>query len=373
MDFPVNYIKLHKGSYHTMLSSEPVAHAKNQKQFAFDASSFEPKVAQLAQALVLKFRSVTKFYTLFHIAFLGAAFVEVVSILLFFSFFSQSTWAAISLATVFLTFFSYFVLLFYFQAKKPQQFMDLRDSFFQGCENLVGIKNKDHEYYLSLSYAMHYCAELLNGLENSYYSISKNFKTLAPLLEKFSIWVHWKDIHTMKELLLLLAVHENISLVKAAPTDLEAHACLANTYLSLAKLYIDPRNTNKENTPLWVSPEYASASMKDKFQSASSRAVEEFKILNDYAPNDPWVHAQLAEVYHLKRMPKEEIQEYETLLKIVPGDKEILFRLGVLYFEEGHTARGLRIYEELKKSKEKKAEELLQYYDSFDFLQADIN
>jgi lipopolysaccharide biosynthesis regulator YciM len=64
-------------------------------------------------------------------------------------------------------------------------------------------------------------------------------------------------------------------------------------------------------------------------------------------------------------MPAQEIQEYETLLKIVPHDKEVLFRLGILYFQQGHNARALRIYELLKKAKDTKAEELIAFYDAY--------
>jgi len=97
----------------------------------------------------------------------------------------------------------------------------------------------------------------------------------------------------------------------------------------------------------------------------AERAIEEFKVLNDYAPNDPWVHAQLAYSYHDLQMPKEEIKEYETILKLNPGDRDTLYKLGLLYFQEGMNAQGLRIYEELKRSHYKKAESLMENYGSY--------
>jgi len=64
-------------------------------------------------------------------------------------------------------------------------------------------------------------------------------------------------------------------------------------------------------------------------------------------------------------MPFEEMQEYETVLKISPLDNDVLFRLGVLYFQQGLIAKGLRVYEQLKMTKEFKAAELISYYDAY--------
>ena len=97
---------------------------------------------------------------------------------------------------------------------------------------------------------------------------------------------------------------------------------------------------------------------------AAERAIEEFKILNDYAPEDPWIHAQLAYSYHDLQMPQEEIREYETVLRLKPDDMDTLFRLGVLYFQQGMNAKGLQAYEELKRFHYKKAEALIGYYGS---------
>jgi hypothetical protein len=46
--------------------------------------------------------------------------------LIFFPYFSQSLAAACALALFFLTLFSYCVLLFFFQAKKEEQFLRIR-------------------------------------------------------------------------------------------------------------------------------------------------------------------------------------------------------------------------------------------------------
>ena len=64
-------------------------------------------------------------------------------------------------------------------------------------------------------------------------------------------------------------------------------------------------------------------------------------------------------------LSEKEIKEVELLLKLRPQDKEILYRLGSLYFSQGLNAKGLQIYEELKRTNYKKAEDLISSYGSF--------
>lgn len=351
-----------------MLTQESVLKIKEESYTRnLEGSLLERQLKAHTEEFLCKFRSLTRFYALFHIAFLSVGFLQVLSMLLFFSFLTKSTWSALAIAALFLTAFSYFVLHFYFQAKKPQQFLELRYDFNEKITSDLSKERGATQYHLSLSHAFIQLSELLNDKEATYYPLPKNFKTLSPLLEKFSIWVHWKDVNKMKELLLLSAINETVALVKLTPTDLQAHANLASAYLTLSRIYMDPRKANPNSPLLWVSPEYTSKQMQEKFHAASDRAIEELKILNDYAPTDPWIHAQLAQIYHDKDLAELEMKEYETLLKIRCSDVEVLFRLGVLYFEQGHNSLGLKVYEQLKGSKEAMAEELIGHYDSFQF------
>ena len=102
-----------------------------------------------------------------------------------------------------------------------------------------------------------------------------------------------------------------------------------------------------------------------KFRATAERAIEEFKILNHYAPDDPWVHLQLAYSYHDLGMPDKETREYETVLKLCPDDRDILYKLGTLYFQQGQNAKGLQVYEELKDCNYKKAQQVISRYGDF--------
>ncbi len=310
------------------------------------------------------FKKVTRQFALFNVAFLFIGILELFAFVLFFSFLTQSTMLAFSLAALFFTAFSYFVLLFYLQAKKPQQLMDLRSAFIQSCQTSFPIEKGTKEFHTALSYALQQLLGALHGLEYRYYSLPAFFQTLSPLMEKFSAWAHWKDLHQMKEILLLMIIKEQIDLVKLQPTDLQSHANLASAYASLAKLYLDPRKLHPEIEYAWVSPHYASKEMGHLFRTATLHAIEELKILHSYAPGDLRVHAELANLYHSIAMPQEEMRAYEAITTIAPDDQEALFRLGVLYFEHGRSADALRLYERLQQIGSPKAEELISYYDA---------
>lgn len=117
--------------------------------------------------------------------------------------------------------------------------------------------------------------------------------------------------------------------------------------------------SNEENH--WI-PDETRKEMNAKFRSTAQRAIEEFKILSTYAPDDPWVHTQLAYSYHDLQMPEEEIKEYEIIHKLNPHDHDNLFKLGTLYFQQGLNAQGLTIYEKLAQYNHSKAESLIRSY-----------
>lgn len=338
---------------------------KSEGASPFHPSLFQEQLNRLSHSTLDQFKAITRHYALFHLCFFSLALFEIVLFLFFFSFFAKSAWMAFCLAGFFLTGFSYFVLLFYFQAKKPQQMLLLRNEYREECLKASSFSVGAAEYHLSATHALYRLVDALESQEHNYYPLLMRVEALAPLIEKFTIWAHWKDVHAMKELLLFAALDQQMQLVKLSPTDLEAHASLANGCVALSRLYMDPRKRDPRKQPVWVSREYSSPEMQHKFRMAAERAIEEFTILDAYAPRDPWVHAQLASLCHDLALPEKEIAEYETLLDISPDNQEVLLRLGILYFQQGHNAKGLKIYDQLKKEEPTKAEELISYYDIY--------
>jgi tetratricopeptide (TPR) repeat protein len=321
---------------------------------------FEAHVERLSSESLETFKQIARQYALFHICFFVIALLELFAFVLFFSLLTQSALFAFTLAGLFFTGFAYFVLLFYFQAKKPQQLLDVKKGFIAQCKPLL--PSEDGAAHAGIIHALYLLFSHFDRQEYTFYTASPALKTLSLLVKKFSVWTHWKDVHQFKEILLKAMIKEYVYLVQLKATDLEVHAGLATTFISLTKLYMDPRKSQPHAEHLWVSPDYHSDEMHTKFTNAAMRAIEELRILDAYAPNDPWVHAQLASVYQDLGQTEKEIEEYEAILKLAPKDQEILFRLGTLYFSQGRNAQALHLYEKLKTLKESKAEELLSYY-----------
>jgi tetratricopeptide (TPR) repeat protein len=332
----------------------------------FDKQHYHEQISTLWAPSLRKLNRQIRIYVILNIAFLLIGCVEILLFLSFFAFFSQSAILAFTLAFFFMTLFSYFVLKLYLQAKKPEQLVELCDEYLEKCKEIIQYQEGIPEHHIALGNAAHKFAAALHEKEYTFYPPPQFLKSLAPVLEKFSCFCHWKDLHRMKELLLTTSVEEHLKVVKCEPTDLEVHASLANAYVTLSSLYVDPRKFHDFDEERYVPEERHSPEMEAKFRVTAERAIEEFKILNDYAPDDPWVHVQLAYSYHDLQMPQEEIREYEIVLALRPNDKETLFKLGMLYFQQGMNAKGLRIYEALKETHYKKAESLIKFYGSYE-------
>jgi tetratricopeptide (TPR) repeat protein len=325
--------------------------------------NFEDHVNQYCEQAIDQFKQITRYYAFFHMGFFLLGVVEVLAFLLFFSFFAKSSLLAFALAALFLTAFSYFVLLFYFQAKKPEQLLELGQSYIRRFIGEYAHQDSGPKKHLLAAQVALHLNSYLNDLESYYYKLPKNFESLTPLVEKLSRWSHWKDVHKMKELLILRSIEEYIQLIKVRPCDVDIHALLAKAYVALSRVYMDPRKENTELYRKWVSSEYASPEMQQKFRIASEKAIEEFNIIHSYSPESHWVHAALATLYHYLELPDKEITQFETMLQTNPHDREVLFRLGILYFRQGQNAKGLRIYEQLKELQDEKAEALMSYYE----------
>ncbi len=299
----------------------------------------DAELPQHYRSILRDFRKAVHSYVSFNILFASLILIESVLFILCLPWLSHSAVIAIALGGLFLTCFSYCVLLFYLQAKKPEQFVFLKDQFSQSCRQLF-------PYPLSLAEALSKLAYHLNDLEKNFYRVPPSLKFCAGPVSRFSTACYGKDVLKMKLLLLQAAVSEHLKQIRLTPTDLEAHASLAGTYLALSQIYQE-------------------RAIEDKFQRAAQLAIEELRILCHYAPNDPWAHEQLAAGYRSLGKAPEELREIETLLKLRPNDKEVLFRLGTLHFEQGENAKGLQIYEDLKRGNFKKADELIEFYGIF--------
>jgi hypothetical protein len=251
--------------------------------------------------------------------------------------------------------------LFYLQAKKPEQISQLCQQFLLSARGLLTVPQGDPQHHLTIAASLTKLASYLDEFEQELYQAPYVIKPLQSAVSKLSMRFHWQDLFRFKQLLLHAAIQEHIYQIRLTPTDLEIHASLANAYVAISKLFAEPAqpaplNEYRKNKEVY----------DQNFRTAAQLAVEEFQILHHYAPNDPWVHEQLAAGYRNLAMPEQEVQEIETLLRLRPQDKELLLRLGSLYFAQGMNAKGLRVYEDLKATHYKKAEDLIAAYGASD-------
>ena len=111
-----------------------------------DASSVslqEERVTTIRQAMpgfVKNIKQVGREYVYFNMFFLCLLVLEFLWFILFFDSQRGSYYVAISIASIFLTFFSYFILKLYFLAKKPTQFFLVREEYIKCAKRLFPIK-----------------------------------------------------------------------------------------------------------------------------------------------------------------------------------------------------------------------------------------
>lgn len=262
----------------------------------------------------------------------------------------KSSLIAVMISLFLFTIFGFFILKQYLLSQKRNDFEQLIHSLREELqENYV----KNAQVFMRIS-------ERLYDHEYGHFAFLKKIPLFAFWVERFSAFLHWKDVHDIRELLLKAAAAEYIAFVRKEPTNSEAHALLANAYVMLSSLYLDPRKG--EDDDKWVPEKKYSEAMQEKFQDAAKKAIEEFKILKDYAPNDPWVYSQLAYSYRDLKDHEREKEAYEAILALRPNDQETRYKLGTLYFERGENAKGLQIYEALKNAHFTKADELVKIY-----------
>ncbi|MDN3505605.1 MAG: tetratricopeptide repeat protein [Simkaniaceae bacterium] len=330
----------------------------------FNTAIFQEKIGDLSDPYIARFAKINRSYIIFHAIFTFILSLELVFFGLLCSQFLQSTAMAFWLAGIFLTVFTYLVLLFYMQGRRPERLMQLRDEFIETIHSCIPFDQGTLEYHCCITKAIVHLISLLKikNVENRWVQSSE---TLTYLIEKFRIWTRWKDLLKLKEMLVLTSINEHIRLLKEEPSDLEAHASLAGNYVALATLYQDPKKMALNEELCWEPPEYASDEMHKKFEMALERALEEYHIIDEYAPSDPWVHVQRASLYKELEKPEEEQKEYEQILSIDPSNNEILLRLGKLYFRKGETAKGLKVYDQLRDLDPDKAHDLINQYDAY--------
>lgn len=315
-----------------------------------------------SDSFIPKFDRLLRRYVYFSLFFLVAILLETAFIIIFFPFLIKSSLLAFGLALLFFTVFSFWIFRMFHQTSKEMNFIEIKDKAVDHYKKATQFQEGVPQDHLALATFCQKLSESLSSKELNLYIPPKFLSALRPLLTQFSCWWHWEEVYQMRELLLKESVKEHVKVIKCAPTSFEVHTALANAYILLATLYASPRQTLARYRFGKIFSEFSLDKFDRKFQETSKKAIEEFKILKEFSPNDPWIHLQLAYSYHDLKMVHEEIAEYEIVLKITPDDSDLLFRLGSLYFRLGENGKGLKVYDNLKRLNPKKAEGLIALY-----------
>lgn len=265
-----------------------------------------------------------------------------------------------TVALLFFTLFAFLMLRLYWVNRRPEKLCEIVDQYLSQEKQRLRYQEGTPEDHLALAQAAQKLSRELRDREYSVYPIPSWLSPISTTLESLSAYLHWEDLLLLRELLLQSAIDEHIAIIRSEPTNLEIHAALANAYVLLSNLYAAPMKGQEGDR--WLSPARYSNDMRNRFTQTAKKAIEEFQILRDYAPHDPWVQMQLAYSYHDLGMPCEEIEAYEMLTRLQPDDPDTLFKLGSLYFSQGMNGKGLHIYEQLKHKHFKRAEALIQFY-----------
>ncbi|KPK32853.1 MAG: hypothetical protein AMS24_02960 [Chlamydiae bacterium SM23_39] len=307
---------------------------------------------QIKRNIIFQFKKITLGISFVKIGFFLIFLTEFIFFFIFLLKFPTSWILSVIIGLIIFSFFSFFMILFYFQIKKPQQLDSLKKVFINSFRKSISSPQGSVEHHIAIANALKNLSFHFIGFEDLYFLNIK--KIFHPFFKKLSAFFHKRDVFKMRESLILSAVEEHLYQIKETPIDLELHVSFARTYVMLGKIYMEAKKKEflKKNKKF----------LEEKFDKAVKLAIEEFFILKSFAPNDPWILSELAKCYNSLGLLEEEVKEYENLLELSPEDYEVMFKLGIAYFKLKRNAQGLQVYEELKKVGFKKADQLLKDY-----------
>lgn len=324
-------------------------HTRNSK---IDETRFQEELPAIYRSTLKGLKEILQSYIFFHGSFLFLLLLEI-SVLLYAI--HDPPAIAAALGALLVTGFSYLILHLYFQTKKTEKLQKLNQRLLYACKK-AQYPLFEKEHHLSTAATFIRLSSYLQDFEKNFYKTPSWLYRLQPLCNSFSTHCHRRDVFQFKQILLESAVEEYVKQIQSFPTDLAVHVSLASAYIEQAGLLRSALPyVSKKTQGEWEA----------KANLLSHLAIEEFQILNEYAPNDPWVHEQLIEGYRILRRPEEELKEMEILVRLKSEDLHALFRLGELYFRQGMKAKGLKIYEQLKNSGYDRTKDLLASYNIF--------
>lgn len=305
------------------------------------------------------FRKILRGYLIFH----SLAWLLLISLSLCVYLFSgplyNLSFLSIFIALLALTSFTYLALIFYFQSKKTDQLTQLTHWYVSILKKSIGGEFSYLEHYLALAGGLYFFSHYLNPKAMPLYKLKIWLPSLQKVVRKLALFIYVKDFHKLKEMLMLSCIKQHLTLLKYEPTHLEVHGSLANSYLSLSKIYKYSRDHELLDN---FSLDDLSEESKIKFKNTIAQAIEEYQIIEDFLPKDPWVLMQLALCYHELEDYDHEIYYFEKILESSDNNYAVMMRLAQLYFSQKKHAKGFKLYKILRENSVEGVELLIEDY-----------
>lgn len=286
-------------------------------------------VEKMGQSALQQLEHLIKRYRILTLCFFVALVIEIVLLLFFFPLLIKSAFFAITLAALLITLFSFYTLRNYQASEKEEALRELIQKYLKGVH--------------SLSESPKTPAETRQNAADACLALASLFKeapqTPSFFRRKYRDLMGGEEEQKFKELLFRRALEELAGQVRLHPCDVAPHIRLAETYFLMARIC---RGMEREKL--------------------LKKGVEELKILLELAPGNPQVLEKLAAHYGELGDLLSQTAVLEQKLALEPHHPETLFQLGCLYFSQGHTSKGFKIYETLKIQHPGKSDQLMSYY-----------
>jgi len=270
----------------------------------------------------------------------------------------------LSLSLLFISLFGFFILMRFLEEKKQMGARDVLTTFLKGIASTFStLENKKHASLIR-SYALIDLASELEGVEKHFFSDIPVIKSLGSSAEKWSAYLHFRDILMMQMWLLEEAALSLIELIKKEPLNPEYHKRLAEVHLRRAHLFqnaLEPAE-NSTKSAGWPLATNERESIQYQYTTSLTQAVQELLIVSEKEPESIWVHEQLLECYGALEMEEAQIEKADTLFELAANSSQVLLMLGIMYFEKNCYAKGLEIYAKLQSTDPKAACELIEAY-----------
>ena len=124
---------------------------QTQTEEAYPIQDYADSIEKEGSYLFSKFRQLLNSYTFFHVSFFLVFILELAILSISIFSYKESIAFIITLASTLLTLFSYFILGYYFQGKKIEQFKELKVHFYQACRKHVLPALPDEEVHLAIA------------------------------------------------------------------------------------------------------------------------------------------------------------------------------------------------------------------------------